>query len=61
MGLIQRLTPTDRQIITLYLEGLEAAAIGEIAGMSSGAVATKIHRIKYKLADLFQKGDTHVH
>ena len=60
MALIQRLGPTDRQIITLYLEGLDAAEIGEISGMSAGAVATKIHRIKYKLSDLFQKGDTNV-
>lgn len=60
MELIQRLKPMDRQIITLYLEGLDAGAIGEIAGLGAGAVATKIHRIKYKLANLFQKGDTHV-
>ncbi|MCF6275393.1 MAG: RNA polymerase sigma factor [Robiginitomaculum sp.] len=61
MTLIQRLNPADRQIITLYLEGLDAAAIGDISGISSGAVATKIHRIKYKLSELFSKGETHVH
>jgi len=60
MALIQRLKPTDRQIVTLYLEGLNAAEISEVAGISSGAIATKIHRIKSKLATLFQKGDTHV-
>ena len=60
MALIQRLKPTDRQIITLYLEGLNACEIGEVAGLSSGAIATKIHRIKSKLATLFQKGDIHV-
>ena len=60
MALIQRLKPTDRQIITLYLEGLNACEIGEVAGLSSGAIATKIHRIKSKLVTLFQKGDIHV-
>ena len=60
MALIQRLKPTDRQIITLYLEGLNASEIGEVAGLSSGAIATKIHRIKSKLTTLFQKGDIHV-
>lgn len=60
MSLIQRLNPSDRQIITLYLEGLDGTAIGDIAGMSSGAAATKIHRIKFKLSELFKKGDTHV-
>lgn len=60
MVLIQRLNPADRQIITLYLEDLDAAVIGDILGLSAGAVATKIHRIKYKLSELFRKGDTHV-
>ena len=60
IALIQQLKPTDRQIITLYLEGLNACEIGEVAGLSSGAIATKIHRIKSKLATLFQKGDIHV-
>ncbi len=61
MALIQRLNPTDRQIITLYLEGLDGAAIGDVVGISAGTTATKIHRIKYKLSELFRKGDTHVH
>ena len=61
MTLIQRLSPTDRQIITLYLEGLDGAAIGDVVGISAGTTATKIHRIKYKLSELFRKGDTHVH
>ena len=60
MALIQKLGPVDRQIITLYLEGFDAASIGEIAGLNPGAVATKIHRIKYKLSELFSKGETHV-
>ena len=30
----------------LYLEDLDAGAIGEITGLSAGAVATRIHRIK---------------
>lgn len=54
--LIQRLNPADRQIITLYLEGLDAASIGEITGISSGYAATKVHRIKRVLADRFNNG-----
>ena len=50
---IRRLNPADRQIITLYLEGLDAASIGEIIGMSPGYAATKIHRIKRILAERF--------
>ena len=54
--LIRRLNPADRQIITLYLEGLDAAAIGEITGISPGYAATKIHRIKRILAERFRNG-----
>ena len=57
MSLIQKLSPADRQIISLYLEDIEAAEIGEIAGLSSAAVATRIHRIKHKLAKIYKKGD----
>lgn len=57
MGLIEWLNPADRQIITLYLEDMNAASIGEIIGSTPSAVATKIHRIKLKLSDLYQKGD----
>lgn len=56
---IKRLNPPDRQIITLYLEGLDAASIGEITGISPGYAATKIHRIKRILAERFRNGDNH--
>jgi RNA polymerase sigma-70 factor (ECF subfamily) len=56
MDLIQRLKPLDRHVILSYLEGLDAAAIGEITGLSSRNVATKIHRIKNLLTRLFQEG-----
>lgn len=49
-GLVYALAPTDRQVMLLYLEDLDAAAIGEVTGLSSGAVATRIHRIKSALS-----------
>jgi RNA polymerase sigma-70 factor, ECF subfamily len=59
-ALIKRLNPTDRQIIILYLEGLDAVSIGEITGISPGYAATKIHRIKRILAERFlERGDNH--
>jgi RNA polymerase sigma-70 factor (ECF subfamily) len=58
-ALIQRLNPLDRQTILLYLEGMDAASIGEIIGISSGNVATKIHRIKAILAGRFRNGGSH--
>lgn len=52
--LIQSLNPQDREVILLYLEDLDGAAIGEITGMSAGAIATRIHRIKAILAKRFR-------
>lgn len=56
LELIQTLTALDRQVILSYLEGLDAASIGEITGISASNVATKIHRIKRILARRFQEG-----
>jgi RNA polymerase sigma-70 factor (ECF subfamily) len=56
MTLIHRLDPFDRQVILLYLEGLDAASIGEITGISAGNVATKVHRVKKLLARRFHEG-----
>jgi RNA polymerase sigma-70 factor (ECF subfamily) len=55
-ALIRALVPPDRQIVMLYLEGLEAKAIAEVCGLSPGAVATKLHRLKAVLASHFNKG-----
>ncbi len=56
MELIHRLQPLDRQVMLAYLEGLDAASIAEITGISSQNVATKIHRTKHLLARRFQEG-----
>ncbi len=56
MAVVHRLGPPDRQVALLYLEDLDAAAIGEITGLSAGAVATKIHRLKALLARRFAQG-----
>jgi RNA polymerase sigma-70 factor (ECF subfamily) len=55
MALIRRLRPLDRQIIVLYLEGVDAASIGEITGLSPGNIATKIHRVKKVLIARFHE------
>ena len=56
LDLVRRLKPFDRQIILLYLEGVDAAGIAEVTGISSGNVATKIHRLKNVLTRRFQAG-----
>lgn len=54
--LARRLRPIDRQILLLYLEGLDARQIGEVVGLSAVNVATKIHRIKKILVQRFHEG-----
>jgi len=58
--LIQALNAGDRQLVLLYLEGLDAAAMAEVVGASAGAVAVKIHRIKAVLAERFREGGRRV-
>ena len=59
LALVQGLKPLDRQVILSYLEGMDAAAIGEITGLAPGNVATKIHRIKSILTRAFHQGVRH--
>ena len=59
LALIQNLFPLDRQVILLYLEGMDAMSIGELTGISPGNVAVKIHRIKSIIANRFWKGCRH--
>jgi RNA polymerase sigma-70 factor (ECF subfamily) len=54
--LIRRLAPPDDQVMLLYLEDQDAASIAEITGLSAGAVATRIHRVKQLLSSQFQQG-----
>jgi RNA polymerase sigma-70 factor (ECF subfamily) len=56
-GLIARLTPDDRAVILLYLEGLDARQIGDITGHTANAIGVKVHRIKALLARRFSPGD----
>ncbi|PWJ94918.1 RNA polymerase sigma-70 factor (ECF subfamily) [Mesorhizobium loti] len=49
-AMLHRLQPIDRQVMILYLEEENAATIAEVSGLSAGAVATRISRIKRLLA-----------
>ena len=56
LQLVQRLKPLDREVMLLYLEGVDTVAIGEITGISAGNVRVLIHRIKNILARRFHEG-----
>ena len=44
--LILTLRPLDRQIIISYLEGMDAASIADITGLTAANIAMKIHQIR---------------
>ena len=54
-GWIRALKPADRQVMTLYLEELDAPSIAEITGFTPGAVMTRISRLKARLAEDFKE------
>lgn len=60
MELIQRLRPLDRELVVLYLEGLNAVEIGEVMGISAGNVATRISRVKKLLSQHAHEGGRNV-
>jgi RNA polymerase sigma-70 factor (ECF subfamily) len=51
---IRALPPPDRQLVMLYLEGLSAREIAEVSGLSENAAATRLSRIRAKLAERMQ-------
>jgi RNA polymerase sigma factor (sigma-70 family) len=46
----------DRQIVILHLEGVSAADIEEVTGLTAGSIATRLTRVRQKLAASIQKG-----
>ena len=59
LALIHRLEPVDRQLMLVYLEGVDTESIAEITGLSKANVWTKIHRIKNVLIRQFHAGGAH--
>jgi RNA polymerase sigma-70 factor (ECF subfamily) len=56
---ILKLRPLDRQIIISYLEGMDAASIADITGLTPANIAMKIHRIKKILAHRIREEQSH--
>ena len=57
--LIEQLKPVDRDVLLLCLEGLKAAEIAEVVGISPGNVAQKVHRAQKYLKAHFHSGESH--
>ena len=58
-AIVQKLKPIDRDVLLLYLEGLEASEIAEVVGISPNLVAQKVHRTKQVLKRYFVSGESH--
>jgi RNA polymerase sigma-70 factor (ECF subfamily) len=48
---IRQLPPIDRQVIVLHLEGLSHREIAEVVGISAGACATRLSRVRGRLTE----------
>jgi RNA polymerase sigma-70 factor (ECF subfamily) len=46
---VRSLPILDRQIITMHLEGLSAAEVSTVTGLSAIAIATRLTRIRQRL------------
>jgi RNA polymerase sigma-70 factor, ECF subfamily len=59
--LMRRLKTIDRDVLLMYLEGMEAADIAAVVGISTSNVAQKVHRTKKFLQSHFLEGGKHGH
>lgn len=48
------LTPADRAVLLLFLDDVGYADMAEILGFSEGSLRVRLHRIKKRLAELYQ-------
>lgn len=58
-ALARELSDIDRQVLLLHLEGLRAAEVGEIVGISANAVSIRLHRLRGHLARRLAGGREH--
>ena len=53
---VRALETTDRQVVILHLEGLPVGDIEAVTGLTAGSIATRLTRLRRKLAAAIQKG-----
>jgi RNA polymerase sigma-70 factor (ECF subfamily) len=54
---VRRLEPVERQLATLYLEGLTAREIGDVLGITEANAAVRLTRLRQKLARMLNPGE----
>ena len=58
LAAIHGLPDLDRQVIALHLEGLSLAEMEDVTGMTAGALATRLSRIRARLTDAVRELQT---
>lgn len=43
----------DASILMMYLDGLSADEMSEVLGISGGAIAVRVNRLKQKFSDMY--------
>jgi len=56
---VRRISGLDKQIVLLYLEDLSNREIADVVGLSEGAVATRLSRARFTLAQIIKQGEAH--
>lgn len=59
MRAVQSLQASDKQVVLLYLEGLRNVEISEIVGLTEGAIATRLTRLRARLSELVGGSGSH--
>lgn len=49
----------DKQIVVLYLEGLTNGELAEVTGLTEGAIATRLSRVRVQLAQFIKRRAGH--
>jgi RNA polymerase sigma-70 factor (ECF subfamily) len=49
---VRRLEPVERELTMLYLEGLSTREIGDVLGISEGATAVRLTRVRHRLTQI---------
>ena len=57
---VRRLEPIDRELATLYLEGLTAREIGTVLGIAEGNAAVRLTRLRQRLTEMLNPKEASV-
>jgi RNA polymerase sigma-70 factor (ECF subfamily) len=57
-GVISHLTPVDRELVILWLEGFTIAQMAEATGMKAGTVGVRLMRIRQTLTQTFGSSES---